>query len=238
MQRLAEQEPTPASLNAICRAAKTLTDLRRRADEEMDAIRAEEFQAAAAEHLDVHTDLDVLDVFDVLEATDHVRAKRDRFRRESLVDQGFAEFMEPFRRGAPPAVVLNTKGRDRFGFQHVEERQALLKEVDDNLVAFILGESGLPDLPNYAATLEEAQEDLENTLSALARVAEAPFDPMTGQPFTRLPDGVRIVHPDNNFCPTHENPQKALPEQLSFIKKLRRRVEELSESENDKRSRA
>ncbi|MDE0632917.1 MAG: hypothetical protein OXH73_15540 [Caldilineaceae bacterium] len=226
MRQLAEKDPTPAALNAISRAAKTLIELRRFANEEMELIRTEEIQAAAAERLDVHTDLEVL------EAAGGVRAQRDRCRRESLVDQGFAKFMEPFKRGAPPEVVLNTKGRVRFGFQYVEERQAFLEKVDVELAAFLRGESGLPDLPRYAAMLEEAQEDLEDTLSGLANVAEAPYDPMTGQPFTRLPEGVRTVAPDDDFCPTHKNPQEALPEQLSFIKKLRHRAKEISESAN------
>ena len=226
MRQLAEKEPSPASLNAMSRAAKTLIELRRFANEEMELIRAEEIQAAAAERLDVHTDLEVL------EAAGGVRDQRDRCRRESLVDQGFAKFMEPFKRGAPPEVVLNEKGRLRFGFQYVEERQTFLEKVDAELAAYLRGESPLLDLPNYAAMLEEAQEDLEDTLSGLARVAEAPYDPMTGEPFTRLPEGVRTVAPDDDFCPTHKNPQEALPQQLSYLKKLRHRVKEISESQN------
>ena len=232
MRQLAEKEPTPAALNAMSRAAKTLIELRRFANEEMELIRTEEVQAAAAERLDVHTDLEVL------EAAGGVRAQRDRCRRESLVDQGFAKFMEPFKRGAPPEVVLNTKGRLRFGFQYVEERQAFLEKVDVEFAAFLRGESALPDLPRYAEMLEEAQADLEDTLSGLADAAEAPYDPMTGEPFTRLPDGVRTVAPGDDFCPTHKHPQEALQEQLSYMKKLRRRVEDISESEKDKRRRA
>ena len=39
-------------------------------------------------------------------------------------------------------------------------------------------------------------------------------------------------------CPTQKNPQEALHEQLSYVKALRRRVKEISESENDKRRQA
>ena len=61
---------------------------------------------------------------------------------------------------------------------------------------------------------------------------------MTGQPFTRLPDKVRIIARRDSYCSTHENPQQALHEQLIYVKHLRRRVEEIIESENDKRRQA
>ena len=232
MRRLAEKDPSPAALNALSRAAKTLIELRRFANEEMEIIRAEEIRAAAAARLDVQTDLEVLEV------ADDIRVMRDRFRRESLVEQGFARFTEPFRRDDPPEVVLNEKGRLRFGFQHVEYRQEFLDQLDAELVAFLRGESGLPDLPTYSEMLEEAQEGLEETLTGLAHAGEAPYDPMTGQPFTTLPDKVKIIAPRDSFCSTHENPQQALHEQLSYVKSLRHRVEELIESENDKRRQA
>ncbi|MXY92583.1 MAG: hypothetical protein F4Y42_03950 [Caldilineaceae bacterium SB0664_bin_27] len=229
MRRLAEKDPTPAGLNALSRAAKTLIELRRFANEEMDLIRAEEIRAEAAARLDVQTDLEVL------EAADDIRVMRDRLRRESLVDQGFARFMEPFMQDDPPEVILNEKGRLRFGFQYVEERQTCLKVVDAELTEYVRGESDLPDLPTLSAGLEEVQEDLEDTLTKLARVSEAPYDPMTGQPFTRLPDKVKIIAPRDSYCSTHENPQQALQEQLIYVKNLRRRVKEIIESENDKR---
>ena len=106
------------------------------------------------------------------------------------------------------------------------------------LVAFLRGESGLPDLPKYSEKLEEAQEGLEETLTGLAHAAEAPYDPMTGQPFTWLPDKVKIISPRDSFCPKHKNTQKALPEHLSLNKNLWRRVKEIIESRNDKRRQA
>ena len=232
MRRLAEKDPTPAGLNALSRAAKTLIELRRFANEEMEIIRAEEIRAEAAARLDVQTDLEVLEV------ADDIRIMRDRFRRESLVEQGFARFKEPFRPSDPPEVILNEKGRLRFGFQYVEERQTCLKVVDAELTEYVRGESDLPDLPTLSAGLAEVQEDLEDTLTGLSRVSEAPYDPMTGQPFTRLPDKVMIIAPRDSFCTTHENPQHALHEQLIYVKNLRRRVKEIIESEDDKRRQA
>ena len=228
MRRLAEKDPTPAGLNALSRAAKTLIELRRFANEEMEIIRAEEIRAEAAARLDVQTDLEVLEV------ADDIRIMRDRFRRESLVEQGFARFKEPFRPSDPPEVILNEKGRLRFGFQFVEERQTCLKVVDAEITEYVRGESDLPDLPTLSAGLEEVEEDLEDTLTKLAHVSEAPYDPMTGQPFTRLPDKVKIIAPRDSFCSTHENPQQALQEQLIYVKDLRRRVKEIIDSENDK----
>ncbi|MDE0141140.1 MAG: DUF5763 domain-containing protein [Caldilineaceae bacterium] len=232
MRRLAEKDPTPAGLNALSRAAKTLIELRRFANEEMEIIRAEEIRAEAAARLDVQTDLEVLEV------ADDIRVMRDRFRRESLVEQGFARFMEPFRRDDPPEVILNEKGRLRFGFQYIEDRQAYLKAVDAELTAFLLEESGLPDLPTRSEELKILQKDFENRLTGLAHAVEAPYDPMTGQPFTRLPDKVKIIAPRDSFCSTHENPQQALQEQLIYVKDLRRRVKEIIESEDDKRRQA
>ncbi|MXY95192.1 MAG: hypothetical protein F4Y42_17255, partial [Caldilineaceae bacterium SB0664_bin_27] len=141
MRRLAEKDPTPAGLNALSRAAKTLIELRRFANEEMETIRAEEIRAEAAARLDVQTDLEVL------EATDDIRAMRDRFHRESLVEQGFARFIEPPRPDEPPEVLLNEKGRLRFGLQHVEDRQAFLEELDDGLFDYVRGKPGHPGLP-------------------------------------------------------------------------------------------
>ena len=232
MRRLAEKDPTPAGLNALSRAAKTLIELRRFANEEMDLIRAEEIRAEAAARLDVQTDLEVLEV------ADDIRVMRDRFRRESLVEQGFARFMEPFTRDDPPKVILNEKGRLRFGFQYVEERQTCLKVVDAELTEFVRGESDLPDLPTLSAGLEEVQEGLEDTLTKLSRVSEAPYDPINGRPFSRLPDGVKIIAPRKSYCSTHERPQQALQEQLIYVKNLRRRIKEIIESENDKRRQA
>ena len=230
MRRLAEVDPTPAGLNALSRAAKTLIELRRFANEEMEIIRAEEIRAEAAARLDVQTDLEVLEV------ADDIRVMRDRFRRESLVEQGFARFMEPFRRDDPPEVILNEKGRLRFGFQYIEDRQAYLKAVDAELTAFLLEESGIPDLPTRSEELKILQKDFENRLTGLAHAAEAPYDPMNGQPFTRLPDKVKIIA--DSYCSTHENPQQALQEQLTYVKNLRRRIKEIIESENEKRRQA
>ncbi|MDE0337565.1 MAG: hypothetical protein OXI80_07830 [Caldilineaceae bacterium] len=70
---------------------------------------------------------------------------------------------------------------------------------------FVLAEAGLPAL---SKRLEVLQEDLENTLTGLARDDEASYDPMTGQPFTRLPDKVRIIARRDSFCSTHERPQE------------------------------
>ena len=59
MDQLAQQEPTPAICNAISRSAQTLINIRRRADEEMELIRAEEIQAAAAVIAGGRPDLDI-----------------------------------------------------------------------------------------------------------------------------------------------------------------------------------
>ena len=64
MIQVKEGKMTPAAFNAICRGVQTLIALRRRNDEEMDDIRTEEIQAAAAQFLGLHANLEILEAAD------------------------------------------------------------------------------------------------------------------------------------------------------------------------------
>ena len=68
MNRVLEGALSPAAYTAMCRGAKVRIDLYRLADEEMEAIRAEENQAAAAEIAGAHGDLDILAAADAITA--------------------------------------------------------------------------------------------------------------------------------------------------------------------------
>ena len=103
MNRVVEGTLSPAAGNAVCRSAKTLVDLHRRADEEMDLIHSEETQAAAVELAGAPANIEIL------ETAAATAAKQDQYRSESLVDQGFAEFTKPSNPTYPPQWSSTTK---------------------------------------------------------------------------------------------------------------------------------
>ena len=224
MIQVKEGKMSPAACNAICRGAQTLIGLRRRSDEEMDLIRTEEIQAAAAEFLGLHANLDVL------KAADEMAARQERFRREALVDQGYAEIKEPFKSDQPPEIFLNDKGRRRFGYRNLASTQQLLNEVDDQLTDY---NPYFSDLSEITGLLEDMQENVESTLSDLARDNVAPFDPLTGQSITELPTGVQTRSKLDRLIHDEVKPQERLEEQLSRIKRLMRKAEELAQDEDD-----
>ena len=220
---------TPARYDAACRGAKTTLDAYSRVNQEMKRVRAEEIEAAAAQHLDANPNLELL------EAVDRKKAAQDRYRRESLVHQGFARFLKPLNSDGPPDVVLNEKGRRCLGYQNYESTQALLEKADDALVGFNAESRDVPDLPRITDLMQELQEDVEETLAGLPHVAARPFDPLTGQAVTRLPAGV-ILSPYRGYAyDFDEDPQEALGEQLRMIEEIRGMVKETAEEEEYKR---
>ena len=88
----------PAAYAAICRGAKILLELYRAADADMELVRLEEIEAAAAEVSGSHGDLEILD------AAAELSAQQERYRLESLADQGLLS-IEP----APPPANGKTK---------------------------------------------------------------------------------------------------------------------------------
>ena len=232
MNRVAEGTLSPAACNAVCRCAKTLVDLHRRADEEMDLIRTEETQAAAAELAGAPANIEIL------ETAAATAAQQDQYRAESLVDQGFAEFTKPTNPKIPPEMVLNHKGRRRFGYHDLDFTQRLLIEVEDQLDEYDCDQSDPPDIPEITEQLETMKEDIEETQSRLARDPAAPFDPLNGQPFTTLPARVKVNTERSPFNRCDEAPQEVLAQQRSKIKQLMRQAEELSQDEDYKRRRA
>ena len=216
---------SPARYAAVCRGVKMILDLYRQADQEMDLIRAEEIQAAAAEFLGVHSNLDVL------EAADDMSDRQEKYRREALVEQDFAEVKQPLKPDQPAEIFLNDKGRRRFGYRNLASTQQLLNEIDDQLTDY---NPYLSDLSEITELLEDLQEDVENTLSNLARDDVAPFDPLTGQSITELPTGVRTRSKLDRLIHDEVKPQERLEEQLSRIKRLMRKAEELAQDEDNK----
>ena len=108
----------PAAYAAICRGAKILLELYRAADADMELVRLEEIEAAAAEVSGSHGDLEILD------AAAELSAQQERYRLESLAQQGLLS-IEP----APPPTngktkpsarpVLTAAGRRSFGYREL-----------------------------------------------------------------------------------------------------------------------
>ena len=228
MKRVVAGTLSPAACNAACRSAKTLVDLHRRADEEMDLIRTEETFAAAAKFAGAHGDPDIL------AAADAITAKQDQYRAESLVAQGFAEFTKPTNPKIPPEIVLNDKGRRRLGYHDLDFTQQLLIEVNDQLDDFDGQQAALTVLPETTELLETMKENVEETQSRLAGNSAAPFDPLTGQSINKRPARVKASISRSRFSRSDESPQKVMAQQLSRIDKLMRRTEELYEDEDFK----
>ena len=216
---------SPARYNASCRGVKMILDLYRQSDQEMDDIRAEEIQAAAAAYLGLNANLDVL------EAADDMAARQNKHRREALVEQEYAEVKEPFKPGQPPEIFLNHKGRRRFGYQTIENTQEFLNELDDELTEFDPWQSDLSEITDLLQTM---QEHVEETLSALARDDVAPFDPLTGRAFTKLPASVQTRSRLKRFLHDDVKPQDRLEEQRARIEQLMHKAVELARDEDDK----
>ena len=223
MDQLAQQEPTPAICNAISRSAQTLINIRRRADEEMELIRAEEIQAAAADIAGAHPDLDVL------EAAADIKARLDRFSSEALVEQGYAEFKASDNPDDPPDVVLNDRGRLRFGFYDIYLTQKMLTDVERVIAYHNPDAHGPLDSSHNINILNLHELDVQDMLTALAHGPATPVDPLTGQPFTKVPLQLKVRNERGELVRCDQDPQERLPELLDRLRECRSKLEELSE---------
>ena len=235
-QKVLDGDLSAANSNAISNNVKMALEAYSRAEEVMEKERADEVRAAAAEHLGVPANLDVL------EEADRIYAQLERRRAEALVEQGFARFTAPAGPGQPPQVLLNKKGQTRFGHLYFENRQQMLEGIEDTLVQFQIDGPRLPeipDLPLLTMMLNDLQVDIEDTQSQVAQQsAEGPFDPLTGRAFTKLPVGVMVSPTRDNYHYCLDDPHEALEEQLEYIKEVHREIEDTSEMEEYKRRKA
>ncbi len=232
MKQVMDGTLSPAQYTAICRGVKMMLDVYRQADEEMDLIRTEETHAAAAQLAGAPANPDIL------AAADTITAKLDQYRAESLAAQGFAELKEPANPDQPPQVVLNDRGRRRFGYHNFEIVHLLLSEVDEQFNAYDSKETKIPDVHEINELLDILEKDIAETPSRLARNTEAPFDPLTGQPFTAFPARVEPKARLSHYVRTDLSPQDVMEMQLSQIRQLKRIAQELSEDEDYIRRRA
>ena len=221
MKRVLDGTLSPAAYTAICRGAKVRIDLYRLADEEMEAIRTEENQAAAANIAGAHADLDIL------AAADAIVAQQDQYRLESLVDQGLATLEKSSIPDEPPAVVLTYKGRHRFGYQSSSDSyQEDIDELKDAAQNFIYEHSELPEL---LQEVTETGEAIEQSLASLSQQPPPPHDPLTGEPFAELPARVKLSQVGDRHVRSAELSPEVLQDQLRQVRELTREVEDLKQ---------
>ncbi len=173
----------PAAYTAICRGVKVLLEVHRFADEEMELVRSEEIEAAAAEIAGVQGDLTILN------AAARMSAERDRYTIESLIEQGLVT-MEPGIDSDTVEPVLTDAGRRRFGLQRltsytqqdIDRIEGLLErpEIDRDL-----RNAALSDLLKMRSAIAEAMQDLE-------REPDPVRDPLTGRTLSEPPAGVKV----------------------------------------------
>ena len=177
----------PAAYAAICRGAKILLELYRAADAEMELVRLEEIEAAAAEVSGSHGDLEILD------AAAELSAQQERYRLESLADQGLLS-IEP----APPPAngktkpsaqpVLTDAGRRSFGYQQqTGPSQDYLEFLKDDVYCNVYSEYPLRDM---LKNLVAMRTDLQAAKTELDHPPEPARDALTGLALSQLPSGV------------------------------------------------
>ena len=178
---------TPAALNAISRAATALTTVYRNADQEMELIRNEETQTAAAAIAGGHGDLAIL------KAAADITDQQNQYRAAYFIEQGLATLQPVTTPDGAERLepTLTAAGRRRFGLQK------LTSYTDDDINALeqvALGSrfnrdqarAVYDDIAARRAAMKEALEQ------AKAGADPAPvFDPLTGQKLDQVPAGIR-----------------------------------------------
>jgi len=211
LSEVREGEITPAQFNAMCNGVRALAQIHRLADEETEQIHSEETEVAAMDIAGAHGDLAILN------AAARISADTDRYRAESLIQQGLAtpERGTTLSSDAPPALVLTDAGRRRFGLQKLtsytqddfDQIEALLQRPEINLEKWTAADQLLSAMH---ASIEEAIADLER--------GPAPVrDPLTGEILTEPPAGVKIG-------PVNGDDEISTEEALELMKEQRRKA--------------
>ena len=214
----------PAAYNAMCRGISTYLNVRRRAEEDMDLIRAEEAQIAAQEVVGVHGDIEILT------AAAAINDRRNEYRQRGLADQGLATLKESSDPNQPPEAVLTAEGKRRFG----ERRMTgyLQENIDEIRNAARTFQYDKEELPDVLEELAYMSESYEATLADLDHKPDLPKDPFTGQPLSDLPPG---VHRDtlSDLPGLHDDrTPEILTDQYNQVEALYREVEELDQDEH------
>lgn len=178
--QVAQGTMEPARLDAMSRGTKALINLLSFGDRDMETIRREETEQAAAQLLGAQGNLDLLEI------ADHIAARQDQYRSQSLVDQGLAELVPSPDPHQPPQTVLTEEGRRRFGYRRA--CTITQQEIDD-------WEEVLDDCRTYS--YDERTDMVQELVAIHSNVLDAqadltlepspPRDPLTGQPMIEPP---------------------------------------------------
>ena len=182
--QVAQGTMDPARLNAMSRGTGALINLLTFGDRDMDTIRREENEQAAAQFLGVQGNLDLLEI------ADHIAARQDQYRSQSLVDQGLAELVPSPDPHQPPQTVLTEEGRRRFGYRRA--CTITQKEIDD--WHEVLDDCRTYSYDERTDMVQELVAIHSNVLDAQADLTlepSPPRDPLTGQPMTEPPACVK-----------------------------------------------
>ena len=226
-----EGSMTPAALTAIARAVDSLLDLNRVAAAEMELIRAEENEAAAAAVNGSQGDLAILDTAAKLDA------QQERYRIDSLVQQDMVTLQPAPEQanGQPEAAaqpVLTDAGRRSFGYKPLtkydqKDFDYLKEELDTGYRNFELP-GRIKNLATIKAALKKARAELELP-SAPAR------DALTGLALSQPPSCVETGSLPDVGPGDAEDAAAILDDQIRQYKEILDLVEESYEDEYDPR---
>ena len=226
---LAVQEGTlsPAAYSAMCKGAKEVREYYLLADQEMEAIRTEETQAAAAEIAGAHGDLAIL------AAADTITAQQNQYRIDSLIDQDLATCVSPQTDDRPAEYVLTDEGRKRFDFRvQSPYTQEDIDELKDDVKSYTYEEYELPEL---CLDLTEKRAVMEAALADLTRDPALdpapPHDPLTGQTLYELPAGVSTGLPSYANSAAAVRSPEILQDQIRQVDEIINEVEKIIEDD-------
>ena len=213
---------SPAAYTAMCRGAKAMTDVYCNADKEMEQIRNEETQAAAAEIAGAHGDLDIL------AAADAIIDQQNQYRADSFVEQGLAKPIQTGNEYRPVDYVLTAAGKRQFGqgglsgYTH-EDVDEIKEAAEQHTIARF-------ELPEKIKFLTALRSEMAETLAHITRDPALdpepspdhapPRDPLTGQPLYQPPAGVKSGRPSDADPFDAERAAEKLDDQISQVEEL------------------
>ena len=220
MKQVLDGTLSPAAYTAICRGVKVRIDLYRLADEEMEHIRAEEFETAAAEIVGAHGDPDIL------EAAEAIADQQNQYRIQSLVDQDLVVCVQNEHKYQSAEYALTDKGRKAFGYRVCSTwTQENFDKLRNDLKTYEYEEH---DLDDVREELDKDRSAMEAALADLTRNRdpEPARDPLTGQCLRLPPAGVRTGLPDS-YKPAVELSTETLQDFFRQVNEMCTTVEDL-----------
>ncbi len=225
MNQLLDGTLSPAAYNAMCRGVKVRLDIYRLADEEMEHIRAEEVDTAAAEIAGAHGNPEIL------HAADAIESQQNQYRIQSLVEQDLVVCEQKENKYQSAEYALTDKGRRAFGYRFCATwTQENFDEVRNDFKNYAYEESELDDVRE---DLEYDRTAMDAALADLTsnRDPEPPRDPLTGQRLIIPPSGVRTGLPDS-YRPGVELSTETLQDFVRQVNEMITIVEELISDPN------